>query len=167
MQEEPEATELRRRAVAYHEAGHAVMGYYFRRPLGPARLYIDTGQLRGEAKIYPGDRGEPYILAAGRACALSFGLPQERKDYAIDYEKLAEELSRSIPPDSDDDVFESREREVLETTARLFQLPDFRSAATAFAERLLVTDAIDDADEVVALISAHLTGPGLVPATAG
>lgn len=94
MQTESKSPELRRRAVAYHEAGHAVMGHYFGRLLGAARLYVDTGQLRGEVQIYPGDHGEPYILAAGRACALSFGLPQEYRDYAIDYERLAKELSR-------------------------------------------------------------------------
>jgi hypothetical protein len=156
MEPNTSTADIRQRSIAYHEAGHAVTGYYFGRSLGPMRIYEDAGELRGEAKVFAGERGEFCILAAGRACAEAFDLHQHPTDYAIDYAKLDELLSKDIPDDAEDDVFEARKQTVLNEIGQLLARPDFRAAVAALAEHLLAAGSIDSGDEVATIISVHM-----------
>jgi hypothetical protein len=45
-----------KRAIAHHEAGHAVVGWAMRLPVGISRVFFDDAQWKGETKINDASR---------------------------------------------------------------------------------------------------------------
>jgi hypothetical protein len=73
-----ELTESSWRAAAFHEAGHAIVAYYYGCTVQRIRIFEDHGSIRGDTTVNRDSHYEAAIVAAGRAEA--FGFPQTDLD---------------------------------------------------------------------------------------
>jgi hypothetical protein len=143
-------------AAAYHEAGHAIVAFYYGCVLGPIRIFEEHGRIRGEATLNRDSRYEPAIAASGRACAEAFGFRQTNLETADDDYVLAARLSERLTSEAEDTVLEELIDAVRRETALLFDRENFREAARALAERLLKEHQIDS-DAAEQIIRSHVT----------
>jgi hypothetical protein len=144
------------RGAAYHEAGHAVVAYYYGCRVTRLHIHSENGSAHGGTATDRWSEHEPEILAAGRICAEAFGFQQSATDTAQDDRKLVSLLSKDLSSADEDEVLEGRLATVHNQVTALFERPDFRAAAAALAERLLVDATIGDMNVVEAIIGRHL-----------
>jgi hypothetical protein len=144
------------RGAAYHEAGHAVVAYFYGCPLGIIGIYLEGGQARGRTKIFPDSKHEPQIAVAGRICAETFDHKQSDVDVAHDEHRLITLLSTDVSPDAEDSVLDDRITATRQQVIDLFKRPDFQDAAKALAEQLIAVRRIRSGRAVEAIIAAHL-----------
>lgn len=145
------------REIAFHEAGHAVVGRYLGYGLGQIWIEPDTGQ--GGAEVYSASRHGALILAASTACLNAFGIVITLSFVALDECKLQTILSQNPPStvDEDDDQWlEQRIQDVRKEVAAIFQLDNVRAAVLALAPRLVAERRISGA-EAEALIDNFLS----------
>ncbi len=153
---------IRRAACAFHEAGHIVVGWHYRRAITHAWLRPPQG-VSGETCFEPYRRGfqldragdlrraeiEITILSAGQCGEMVYwnGAEGELRSHGDDLDQMQPFIALLQPPDAG----LLRARCARAATAILYQ-PAMRTAHEAIARRLAAAGRVS-ADEVEALMA--------------